>query len=304
MKIAIIGIGGIGGYIGSKLCSAYSVGSEHEIIFIQRGEHYRKIKDLGLIYIGKDEIIIHPNKIYDSTENAGLFDLVFVNVKSRDLEETALSLKGNLHSKSIIITTLNGVNNASRLQVVLPETIILNGCIYVSSAIESPGIVRQIGGAGNLIFGPEKGEISPYAFIEKLLNDAGLKAILSSDIIKAVWEKYMLISSWASLSSKYALPIGAILADEVKRSELKLLLNEVFAVAKANNVGLSDDIIQKCLDRYAQLPYENKTSMQLDIEAGKKPEIDVLTKFIVESGKQLGIEVPGYCSVLQALDNL
>jgi len=304
MRIAVIGIGGIGGYIGTKLCQRYSSGTEHEIIFIQRGEHFRMIKESGLLYITKNEIIISPNAIYETTVNAGIFDLVFVNVKSRDLEQTAESIKNNLDANSIIISTLNGVNNAKRLQKVLPNAIVLNGCIYVSSSIEKPGTIRQIGGSGNLVFGPENGDSKPYIHIEKLLNDAGLKAILSSDITKAVWEKYILISTWASLSSKYAITIGAILADKDKFEELKSLLFEVLAISKAKNVGLSDDIIQKCIDKYLTLPYENKTSMQLDFEAGKKPEYDVLTKYIVDCGDELGIDVPAHRNVLQVLSNL
>ena len=304
MNIGIIGIGGIGGYVGFALAQSYTGKSEHCITFIQRGDHFKQIKACGLTYITRKESTVRPDFVYETTKEAGLFDIVFIAVKSRDLEATALSLQGNIQSHSVIIPLLNGVTNAKRLQKLLPNTCVLNGCIYVSSAIEKPGTIRQTGGAGNLIFGPEIGDASAYQYIEKLLNEAGIKAILSTNITKAVWEKYMLISSWASLSSRYALPIGAILADDDKKNELMRLLNEAASIAKAYGIELDESIARKCMERYKQLPYENKTSMQLDFESGKQPEIDIMTKYIVDSADELGVEVPAYREVLQALNKL
>jgi len=301
MRIAVIGIGGIGGYIGSKLCKAYAENKKHEIIFIQRGDHYRKIKESGLTYIAKSETTVFPSELLETTENAGLFDLVFITVKSRDLEQTARSLKKNLHSQSIIITTLNGVNNARRLENELPTTAILNGCIYVSAAIQSPGIVKQMGGVGNLFFGPENGNIEPYIEIETLLIQSGIKAELSDNIKKIVWEKYIFICSWSTISSEYALPLGAILENKAKYAELRLLLTEIALIADALNVGLNDDVVEQCLERFDQLPYDNKTSFQLDIENGKNPEIDIMIGYIVDCAVALGIEVPAHRAALKIL---
>jgi len=301
MRIAIVGIGGIGGFLGTKLCTAYSESKIHEIIFIQRGEHYSKIKESGLTYIGKTETIIHPHHIYETTEDAGIFDLVFMAVKSRDLEVATRAISNNVTEDTIIIPLLNGVNNAKRIKNKIPKSTVLNGCIYVSAAIENPGTVRQLGGAGKLIIGPLKGKTEPFEHIVTVLKDAGINAELTADITRAVWEKYILISSWASISSKYKLPIGAILNNGAIREELKTMLEEAVKVATTLGVMLDEEIIKNCMDRYAILPYTNKTSMQLDIEAGKKPEIDIMTKFIVDTAAQLGIDVPTYSNVLKAL---
>jgi 2-dehydropantoate 2-reductase len=301
MRIAIVGIGGIGGYLGTKLCTAYSESKKHEIIFIQRGEHYRKIKESGLTYIGKTETIIHPHHIFETTENAGMFDLVFMAVKSRDLEDATRAMSNNVTEHTIIIPLLNGVNNAKRIENINPKAKVLNGCIYVSAAIENPGTVRQLGGAGKLIIGPMNGKTESFEHIVTLLKDAGINAEFTADITRAVWEKYILISSWASISSKYKLPIGAILNNEAIRAELETMLEEAVKVATTLGVTLNNDIIKQCMDRYAILPYTNKTSMQLDIETGKKPEIDIMTKFIVDTAAKLAVDVPTYRNVLKAL---
>ena len=301
MKIAIIGIGGIGGFIGRILCLAYTKSKEHEIVFIQRGEHHKAIKASGLKYKAQTERIVHPHEIYESTKDAGLFDLVFLAVKSRDLEQVALDLKGNLHSKSIVIPLLNGVNNVKRIKSKIPKITVINGCIYVSAYIEEAGIICQTGGAGKLVFGPINGDIKGFEPIENLLCKADIKAILSPNITKDVWDKYILISAWATISAKYKLSIGGLLSNGAIRKELIDMLKETEKVARALGINLDQDIVEICMNRYGILPYTNKTSMQLDIEAGKIPEIDSMTKYIVDTAQELKIAVPGYCNALERI---
>lgn len=301
MRIAIIGVGGIGGYVGCKLASAYSQNTKYEIVFIQRGEHYEHIKKQGLTYITRDSKTVSPHEIYNSLEYAGLFDIVFITVKSRDLEQTARLLKANIHSKSVVISLLNGVNNAKRLQTILPNTHILNGCIYVSASIKEPGIVQQTGGAGKLIFGPEDGNIEQFIEIESLLIEAGIKAELSESIQEAVWEKFIFISSWASISAKYMQPVGYLLKNDNIVNEWRELIQEILIVANAEGIVLSPKLCDDCINKYRLLPVDNKTSMQIDIENGKKPEIDIFTGYIVETAKRLKVSVPMHNEVLEII---
>jgi len=301
MKIAIIGIGGIGGYIGSKLCKLIGQVPGLEIVFVQRGEHLKAIQDHGLTYITKTETTVHPSLAAGTCMGAGLFDLVIFTVKSRDLEDAALSVRGNVHEETILLTTLNGVNNARRLQDMYPALRVLNGCIYVSATIERPGVVRQTGGAGSLFFGPEDGNIEPFRGLEALLKQADIKAVLSNHIARDVWSKYIFICSWASISSKHKLTAGALLQDNSIVDEWKQLLCEIRDVALAFNVELDADVVESCLGRARLLPYENKTSMQIDIENGKQPEVDIFAGFVSQAGKERGVPTPAHDAVLQAL---
>ncbi len=298
MNIAIVGIGGIGAYIGSKLCKHFATSNEHRIVFIQRGEHFNAIAQHGLTYITKQESVVYPHFITDKPETDGMFDLVIFALKSKDLEQAALSVKNNLHKKTVLLTTLNGVNNAARLQAIFPNHKILNGCIYVSASIERPGVVRQIGGAGNLFFGPIDGDIAPFVAIEELLKQAEIKAVLTPNIKQDVWEKYIFICSWASISSKYRMSVGALLENESIVAEWSQLITEIKLIATKHQVEFSSNIVQECIDRARQLPYGNKTSMLIDIEAGKIPEIDIFTEYIVSEGKRLGVATPAHDDVL------
>lgn len=48
MKIAIIGVGGVGGYFGGKLAAHYAHEKDVDITFIARGKHLEEIQKNGL----------------------------------------------------------------------------------------------------------------------------------------------------------------------------------------------------------------------------------------------------------------
>lgn len=48
MKIAIIGVGGVGGYFGGKLATHYANNKDVDVTFIARGKHLEEIQNNGL----------------------------------------------------------------------------------------------------------------------------------------------------------------------------------------------------------------------------------------------------------------
>jgi 2-dehydropantoate 2-reductase len=288
-RIAIIGIGGIGGYIGSKLASKYTKESNIEIIFIQRGKHFEVIKSKGLTYSTQKDTISHPHIISSTPDNLGIFDIIFFTVKSKDLETVAQSLQKNINNNTILIPVLNGVNNARRIQKIYPNNQILNACIYVSASIKEPGTVKQVGGTGMLYFGAEDGNVDKYKFIEEILTDANIKAELSNNIQKETWTKYIFIASLATITSYTGKTIGEIVRDKQQKMQWVCLVKELIFLAEKNVVQLDNNILEKYIERATNIPIETKTSMQIDIEKGNIPEFDVFVEYPIILSRKLGI---------------
>jgi 2-dehydropantoate 2-reductase len=153
MRIAIVGIGGVGGYFGGKLARSYASSGTHEIIFIARGEHLQSMQQHGLqLFTREGDYVVWPNIATDNPGIAGMFDLVFFCVKSYSLENSAIAVKSNIHKNTIVIPLLNGVESAARLRQMLPDADVIDGCVYIISHIEKPGVVRQEDGACKLFF--------------------------------------------------------------------------------------------------------------------------------------------------------
>jgi 2-dehydropantoate 2-reductase len=294
MKAAVIGIGGIGGYYGGKLAAKYAGAAEHQIIFVARGEHLNMIRRQGLrLMTVEGDLSAVPALATDTPRDAGLLDLVLVCVKSYGLEEAARRIKDNLHDESVVIPLLNGVNIAERLKAILPKGRILSGCVYISARIESPGVVRQVGGSCQLIFGPDQAnDVETYRPIEAFLHEAGIKAELVGQIALPLWTKYIFIDPLAGLTSMLGKPFGAILDNPSDRTMLEGLMQEVELVARAQGVPFPDDIVQATTAKAASFPATTKTSMLLDFENGRPTELDIFMGYMVAAGKKLGIPVP------------
>ena len=294
MKAAVIGIGGIGGYYGGKLAVKYAGAAEHEIIFIARGEHLKAIRERGLqLATVEGDLTALPALAIDNPCDAGLFDLVLVCVKSYGLEEAARRIKDNIHDETVIIPLLNGVNIAERLKAILPKGRILSGCVYISARVESPGIVRQVGGSCQLIFGPDQAnDVERYRPIEAFLQEAGIKAELVGRIALPLWSKYIFIDPLAGLTSMLGKPFGAIMDNPIDRTMLEGLMQEVELVARAQGVPFPKDIVAGTMSKVASFPATTKTSMLLDFEKGNPAELDIFMGYMVAAGKKLGIQTP------------
>ncbi|MBW2638324.1 MAG: hypothetical protein JRC86_12550 [Deltaproteobacteria bacterium] len=177
----------------------------------------------------------------------------------------------------------------------------MNGCVYISSHIEKPGVIEQTGGSGKLLFGPENGLSEVYRNIENLMEHAGIDAVLSENIAIEVWTKYIFIGPMAGFSSVIQLPLGAIMEDEKNRRMLEGMMKEVASIAAAQGIHLPETIVDSSLAMTNNFPYDTKTSLQLDREKGNPMEVDTFIGYIVKMGKSLGVATPLHEEILSVL---
>ena len=294
MRIGIIGIGGVGGFYGGKLAMKYSGRSKHEVIFYGRGAHLAAIRKDGLRLVTVDgECTVRPMQATDNPGEMGPLDLAIFCTKSYGLEDAARAVAGNLHGESVVLRLLNGVDITDRLRAVLPRGEVLYGGVFISSAIQGPGVVKQMGGTGQLFFGPaNRADVEKYRPIETLLKDAGIKAELSADALLPLWTKYIFIGPMAGVTSLTGKPFGDVLADAADRAMVEGMMKEIEAVARKKGVHFPPDIVEASLGKAAAFAPTTKTSMQLDYERGNRTELDIFTAYMVRAGKELGIPVP------------
>ena len=304
MKIAIVGIGGVGGYYGGKLALRYASSDDHQIFFIARGEHLDKIRKDGLKLItAEGDFTAMPSLATDNPKELGPLDLILFCVKGYGLDNAARMITGNLHSNTVTIPLLNGVDSVERLKAILRQGNILNGCVYISTRIVRPGIIQQTGGSCNLLFGPESGPVEPYREIETLLKNADIKAELSENITVGAWSKYLFVGPLAGITSLLEKPFGEIMENREHKIMLEEMMKEVKLIADAKEIPLPENIIEQSLEVTSNFPYETKSSMQLDFEKGRETELETFTGYIIKSGEELGIKTPLHDKIYSELKN-
>jgi len=280
MKIAVVGLGGVGGYIGAKLCS---LKDEHEVIFIARGQHLKAIQEKGLKIIDVDqETIYHPTMAVESTQEP--LDIIFLCTKTYHSKEALEMLSEAITDKTLIIPVANGVNNADRLRM-LTSAKVIDACVYIVSHKLEAGVIQKSTNVFALILPEESQEL-----LEPLLSTAGLRCKFSPEIKKELWKKFLFISAMGTLTSYYHIGMGSIYAEY--KDELTAVLNEIVSVAKAEGISLGEKEIQKALDTASKLPADAPTSLWLDIKNGRQNELGTLCYYLIETADKHKLTLP------------
>lgn len=302
MQVAVLGLGGVGGYFGGKIALRHAGSPSHRVVFIARGAHLAAIREAGLtVRAVEGNFVARPDLATDSPTAAGPCDLVLVCVKEYDLAAAAAEIVPLLTEKTVVIPLLNGVDIAERLRALLPRGVVLNGCVYISAFIETPGVVRQVGGSCQLIFGPEDGQVEPYRPLETFLMEAAVKAELSAGIAVHLWTKYLFVSPMAGVTSLTGMNFGEVMGDGQGREMVLGLMEEIVALARAKGIALPADAVAAAMERVGRFPPETRSSLQLDHERGRRTELELFIGYAVRAGRALGVPVPRHEALYEAL---
>jgi 2-dehydropantoate 2-reductase len=301
-KIAIVGLGGVGGYFGGLLAKHYSNNPEVEIYFVARGEHLNKIKENGLKLITENGTFqIFPKLATDKVEEIGTADYIIMTPKSYDLVETVVQIKPMIGAKTIILPLLNGIDNSERIRALLPETEVWDGCCYIVAKISEPGVVEIAGNIHRIIFGYLNQSNERLIAFEKLLTEAGIEVRFYENILTEIWKKFFFISTSASLTSYFDVSYGEILTDTERQKTLITISKELLQVAVVEGIALDSSQIDKLIQQFEKLPEGTTTSMHRDFLAGKNTELNSLTGIVVELARKHGIPAPTYEMVFETL---
>jgi 2-dehydropantoate 2-reductase len=294
IKIVVAGIGGVGGYFGGLLAKRYENGAAIEICFLARGEHLNKIRKNGLKVIhGQNEFVAKPALAVDNADEIGIADFILVCTKSYDLDATIEQLRPCINENTILIPLLNGVESVKRIKKILPETTVLEGCVYIVSSVKEAGVIDNSGINQKLFFGPGTINTDRLQWLEKIMLDAGIEATLSDSISTIVWEKFIFIASIATATSYFNCSIGKLL--EENEGTLAQLIEEVKLIAVAKGISFNPEITANIVNYNKLLPYNSTSSMHRDYQNLKqKTEVETLTGYLVRAGKEYGVETPTF----------
>jgi 2-dehydropantoate 2-reductase len=295
----------VGGYYGGMLAKRYAEDPQVEIYFVARGQHLKKVQENGLTLITENGTFqVFPTLATDNVSEIGTADYIIMTPKSYDLDSTVAQIKPIVGSNTVILPLLNGIDNSDRIRALLPGTEVWQGCCYIVARLNEPGVVESSGGLHRFNFGYEHKQTNQrLSAFETLLKDAGIDAYLHEKIMHVIWTKFFFISATASLTSYFDVSFGALLTDDIRKTTLVNLLEELLLVANAEGAEIERTVIDKVIRQLEKLPFETTASMHSDFQAGKNTEVHGLTGVVVELGKKHGIATPTYEKVYAELKN-
>ena len=300
MKIAVVGAGAIGGYLGTKL----SVTGE-DVCFIARNRNLAAINANGFKLIQEDGSELHARGVraYERCADAGPQDAVLLTVKAHQVRDLLPELRGLFGPATMLVSFINGVPwwyfnklagpyEGRTLQSLDPDGLIaaqieperiIAGVVYPASELTAPGVVKLIEG-NRFSLGELDGSRSErIETLSKAMMNAGFKSPVSRDIRSEIWVKL-----WGNLTFN---PISALthatLQDICRfpptRALAEAMMGEAKAVAEKLGVVFKISLAQRIAG--AEAVGAHKTSMLQDVEAGRALELEALVGAVVELGR-------------------
>ena len=309
-KIAIVGVGAIGGLFAGWLGSRLPAG-QIQLSAVARGETLRALRDQGLTWVDADgaehRVAVNAS---DDPASLGVQDLVIVSVKGPAMPAVAPAVRALMGPHTVVLVAMNGVpwwffdglpGEAAGLQLNavdpggataahIPTSQVIGCVVHASAAAPRPARIERIKN-NQLIIGEPAGGLTPRVrAVADLLSAAGFGVTVSERIQRDIWFKLWGNMTMNPVSAITGAPCDRILDDELVRGFCSAVMREAQAIGA--HIGIPID--QQPEDRHGLTRKLGsfKTSMLQDVEAGRPIELDALVGAVREIGQHLGEATP------------
>lgn len=292
-KITVLGLGGVGGYIGALLADTYP-----HVSFIARGNRRKSIMQKGLVLHSdyRGERIVRPEQTVENAKDLPVQDYIFICVKNYSLEEACHSLNSCVSKDTVLIPVMNGADPGERVRRYLPQATVVDSLIYIVAFAGPDYAVTQQDKFANLYVGMQNAGEKDWKTccnVTDLLNGAGIDCTASRDIQAEIWKKYILNCAYNVETAYYNNSIGQLREDPVKAALYEALVEEAWQVALSKGIHVEKKDKDAIIDRfYHKLQYDATSSLQRDVNAGHPTELETFSGYIVREAEKTGVNVP------------
>lgn len=291
MHIAVVGAGAVGGYYGAKLAFA-----GQKVSLLARGAHLRAIRERGLMVWSPLGDFIVRVQAEDDPAAIGPVDLVLLATKTYDNATALPMLKPLVGPSTVVMSLQNGVDSVDEVAAIVGSERVLGGPTYVATALSLPGLIEQTGTHRRIVFGEAFGNRSHVS--ERVREIAGVLAAADiqteavADARVPLWEKFIYLAPFAAFTGAARLPIGPLWSDPLIREQFLRAVQEVERVARAEGVALADGVLDRVIAYVDALPGTTRSSLLIDLQLGKRIELESLAGSVVRRGVAAGIPTP------------
>jgi len=305
VRIAIVGAGAIGGYIGACLTRAGA-----DVVLFARGPHLRAMHERGLRIVSPDGDFEVKPQVAGDLNAIGRADVVILGVKAHGVAALAPQLRPLLDAGTTVVSTQNGIPwwyfqnypgdlNGLHLEhvdpggaiakAIEPERVV-GSLAYFSTDIAEPGVIHHTEGDRLTLGEPDGTRTERVRALADALVAAGLRARVTTRVRHEIWVKLLGNVAFNPISAL----TGGTLEELVRHPDLAAVIREIMteteAVAARLGVEIPISIDQRMAG--AEKVGAHKTSMLQDYEAGRPMELDAIVGAVVELGDRLGVPMP------------
>lgn len=311
MKVAIVGAGAIGGFIGTRL----ALSAQCQLSAYARGATLAALRTHGWRLQMADQLLQAPCHASDDAAELGVQDVVMIAVKGQALASVAQQIGPMIGPQTLIVPAMNGVpwwfgaGNAAMgtaplesvdaggvIAAALPAAQVLGCVVHASTSTPEAGLVSHKMGNG-LIIGEPAGAVTPRAEqVGQLLRAAGFDVTVSPNIRQDIWYKL-----WGNMTLNPVSAITGATADRILDDQLvaefcRAAMREAQQIGALIGCPIAETPEQRHLVTRKLGAF--KSSMLQDANAGRTLELDALVAAVREIGQRVGVATPFIDAVL------
>jgi 2-dehydropantoate 2-reductase len=300
MRIAVVGAGGVGGFLAVMLARA-----GNDVWVLARGAHLDVIRAHGLrLHSAQFGDVTVELRASDRPEDLPSAELAFIGVKLYDFEPAAKALGAVLAANGAGVTLQNGLEAPALLAQTIGEQRVLIGTVSIEATVLEPGVIGHLVPVHQMSLSNLHGP--PTARLEStvaLLQSAQVNVSVAPDGRQALWDKAAALIPIATITAAAATGIGPIFELQETRALLQSLMDEAKRVAAADghSVEQSQARFMALMEQAAEVRPRFTTSMDRDFQAGRRTELDWLTGALIRIAEEKHIDVPAHRALYAVL---
>lgn len=295
-SVAVVGSGAIGLYYGGRLVEA-----GEDVKFLVRADFEAISRDGLKVESVHGDCELPRVQAFRTPEEIGPVDLVIVAWKATANHLLATVLPPLLHAGTQVLTLQNGLGNCEALAEIVGPQRVLGGLCFVCINRISPGWVSHSAG-GRMTIGEFRPDGSGrVAELERRFKAAKIPAVAVENLEKSQWEKLVWNIPFNGLSvADGGVTTDVLLATQDQENELRALMVEVIAAARAQGLDLGDELIDFNIERTRPMgPY--RTSSMIDFVAGREVEVAPIWEEPLRRANLAGVEMTRTAELLRRI---
>lgn len=280
-SIAILGPGGVGGFLAAALARA-----GEPAVVVARESTAEHLASAGIEVDSRrlGTFSVRPPAVPVLTTPVGA---LIVATKAVGLETALARIEA---APALVVPLLNGLDHMDTLRTRFGADRVAAGTIRIESDRPAPGRIVQTSPFLRVELATERPEQLPA--VERLaaaLQRAEIPARVCPSEAQILWSKVARLNALALTTSAADRPAGFIRSDPEWRATLQRCLEEAAVVARADGATVDPVAALAVLDEDHP---ELGSSMQRDIAAGREPELDAIAGSVLRAGQRHGIDCP------------
>ena len=292
MRIMIVGVGALGSYFGGALAEA-----GHDVTLLVRNHAHRAaMRENGLILHRDGTEARIPVTVVDSEAagQAGIADIVLVFTKTGATHAALADARPVIDETTRLVSVQNGLGNAEMLADFVPMDRIIYGTTMAPGDIVAPGVVRTHGQHVTQFCaaGTDPGTAAMADDLARMLTDAGLQTRVNPDVDRVIWAKVSFNCAMNSLCALLGRTPGPLLDDPETKALVLATIMEGCDVAAAAGVEVDRGARRDTIEMVHREHRDHKPSMLVDVENGRRTEIESLNGAVDAAGERLGVPTP------------